>query len=41
MRPAIGRLYDAHSNRGEHPQHSIQLLLLASGLDIDREPQSG
>ena len=39
MRLAIGRLY-APSNRGEHPQHPIQLLLFASSLDIDREPQS-
>src|SRR5436305_15261165 len=39
MRLAIGRLY-ASSNRGEHPQHPIQLLLFASSLDIDREPQS-
>jgi len=35
----MGRLY-APSNRGEHPQHPIQLLLFASGLDIDRKPQS-
>jgi hypothetical protein len=39
MRLATGRLY-APSNRGEHPQHPIQLLLFASGLDIDRKPQS-
>ena len=39
MRLAIGRLY-APSNRGEHPQHPIQLLLFASSLDIDRKPQS-
>ena|SRR5438093_11082924 len=39
MRLAIGRLY-APSNRGQHPQHPIQLLLFASSLDIDREPQS-
>ena len=36
----MGRLY-APANRGEHPQHSIQLLLFASGLDADRKPQSG
>ena len=36
----MGRLY-APSNRGEHPQHPIKLLLFASSLDIDRKPQSG
>jgi hypothetical protein len=36
----MGRLY-ASSNRAEHPQNSIQLLLFASSLDIDRKPQSG
>ena len=39
MRLAIDRLY-APSNRGEHSQHPIQLLLFASSLDIDRMPQS-
>jgi hypothetical protein len=36
----MGKLY-ASSNRGEHPQYPIQLLLFASSLDIDRKPQSG
>ena len=35
----MDRLY-ASSNRGEHPQHPIQLLLFAASLDIDRKPQS-
>ena len=35
----MSRLY-APSNRGEHPQDPIQLLLFASSLDIDRKPQS-
>ena len=39
MRLAIDRLY-APSNRGEHPQHPVQLLLFASSLDIDRKAQS-
>lgn len=42
MRLAIGRLY-APSNRGEHPQHPIQLLLLlffVAILDSDRLPQA-
>ena len=33
------RLY-APSNRAEHPQHPIQLLLFVSSLGIDRKPQS-
>jgi len=35
----MDRLY-APSNRGEHPQHPMQLLLFASSLVIDRKPQS-
>jgi hypothetical protein len=33
------RLY-APSNRAEHPQHPIQLLLFVSSLGVDRKPQS-
>jgi len=35
----MDRLY-APSDRAEHPQHPIQLLLFVSSLAIDRKPQS-
>ena len=34
----MDRFY-APSNRAEHPQHPIQLLLFVSSLGIDRKPQ--